>query len=40
MRSNTKKCGDACAPHRSLLRAAGIDEKDFHKPFIADSVTV
>jgi dihydroxy-acid dehydratase len=35
MRSNTIKSGDARAPHRSLLRAAGIDEKDFDKPFIA-----
>ncbi|MDR2704794.1 MAG: dihydroxy-acid dehydratase, partial [Planctomycetaceae bacterium] len=35
MRSDTIKKGDARAPHRSLLRACGIDEKDFDKPFIA-----
>ncbi|MDR2116352.1 MAG: dihydroxy-acid dehydratase [Planctomycetaceae bacterium] len=35
MRSDTVKKGDARAPHRSLLRACGIDEKDFGKPFIA-----
>ncbi|MDR3183589.1 MAG: dihydroxy-acid dehydratase [Planctomycetaceae bacterium] len=35
MRSDTIKKGDARAPHRSLLRACGIDEKDFGKPFIA-----
>ena len=35
MRSNTIKQGDARAPHRSLLRACGLDEKDFDKPFIA-----
>jgi dihydroxy-acid dehydratase len=35
MRSDTVKKGDARAPHRSLLRACGIDEKDFDKPFIA-----
>ncbi|MDR2440710.1 MAG: dihydroxy-acid dehydratase [Planctomycetaceae bacterium] len=35
MRSDTVKKGDARAPHRSLLRACGIDEKDFSKPFIA-----
>ncbi|MCL2005819.1 MAG: dihydroxy-acid dehydratase [Planctomycetaceae bacterium] len=35
MRSNTIKLGDARAPHRSLLRACGLDEQDFHKPFIA-----
>jgi dihydroxy-acid dehydratase len=35
MRSDTVKKGDARAAHRSLLRACGIDEKDFDKPFIA-----
>jgi dihydroxy-acid dehydratase len=35
MRSNTIKKGDARAPHRSLLRACGINENDFNKPFIA-----
>ncbi len=35
MRSDTVKQGDARAPHRSLLRACGVDEKDFGKPFIA-----
>ncbi|MDR0704252.1 MAG: dihydroxy-acid dehydratase [Planctomycetaceae bacterium] len=35
MRSDTVKKGDARAPHRSLLRACGIDEKNFDKPFIA-----
>ncbi|MDR3196324.1 MAG: dihydroxy-acid dehydratase [Planctomycetaceae bacterium] len=35
MRSDIVKKGDARAPHRSLLRACGIDEKDFSKPFIA-----
>ncbi|MDR0520415.1 MAG: dihydroxy-acid dehydratase [Planctomycetaceae bacterium] len=35
MRSDTIKLGDARAPHRSLLRACGIHENDFHKPFIA-----
>lgn len=35
MRSDQIKKGWERAPHRSLLRAAGIDAKDFHKPFIA-----
>ena len=35
MRSGTIKRGDARAPHRSLLRACGVDEKNFDKPFIA-----
>ena len=35
MRSDTIKRGDARAPHRSLLRACGVSEKDFGKPFIA-----
>jgi len=35
MRSDTIKLGDARAPHRSLLRAAGVGEDDFQKPFIA-----
>jgi dihydroxy-acid dehydratase len=35
MRSDTIKLGDARAPHRSLLRATGVGEDDFQKPFIA-----
>jgi len=35
MRSDTIKSGDARAPHRSLLRATGVREDDFDKPFIA-----
>jgi dihydroxy-acid dehydratase len=35
MRSDTIKRGDARAPHRSLLRATGVGEDDFDKPFIA-----
>ncbi|MDR2168563.1 MAG: dihydroxy-acid dehydratase [Planctomycetaceae bacterium] len=35
MRSDTIKKGDSRAPHRSLLRACGIAESDFSKPFIA-----
>ena len=35
MRSDTIKLGDARAPHRSLLRASGVGEDDFQKPFIA-----
>jgi len=35
MRSDTVKMGDARAPHRSLLRACGVREDDFRKPFIA-----
>ncbi len=35
MRSDTIKKGARCAPHRSLLRAAGLKEDDFEKPFIA-----
>ncbi len=35
MRSDTIKRGDARAPHRSLLRATGVTEDDFDKPFIA-----
>jgi dihydroxy-acid dehydratase len=35
MRSDTVKLGDARAPHRSLLRACGLDDADFQKPFIA-----
>jgi dihydroxy-acid dehydratase len=35
MRSDTIKLGDARAPHRSLLRATGVGEGDFSKPFIA-----
>ncbi len=37
MRSDTIKRGDARAPHRSLLRACGVGEDDFQKPFIAVS---
>ncbi|MCS7304237.1 MAG: dihydroxy-acid dehydratase [Thermoguttaceae bacterium] len=35
MRSDTIKRGDARAPHRSLLRATGVTDEDFGKPFIA-----
>ena len=35
MRSDTVKLGDARAPHRSLLRATGVTDGDFGKPFIA-----
>jgi len=35
MRSDTIKLGDARAPHRSLLRATGVRDQDFGKPFIA-----
>lgn len=35
MRSDTVKLGDARAPHRSLLRATGVGDDDFKKPFIA-----
>ncbi|MDR1486236.1 MAG: dihydroxy-acid dehydratase [Planctomycetaceae bacterium] len=35
MRSDTIKKGDIRAPHRSLLRACGVLEADFQKPFIA-----
>ncbi len=35
MRSDVIKKGFERAPHRSLLRAAGVKEEDFGKPFIA-----
>ena len=35
MRSDAIKLGDARAPHRSLLRATGVEDVDFGKPFIA-----
>jgi dihydroxy-acid dehydratase len=35
MRSDTIKAGVERAPHRALLRAAGVREEDFSKPFIA-----
>ena len=35
MRSDTVKLGDSRAPHRSLLRATGLTDGDFSKPFIA-----
>lgn len=35
MNSEQIKSGFQRAPHRSLLRACGIDQKDFGKPFIA-----
>jgi dihydroxy-acid dehydratase len=35
MRSDLIKKGFERAPHRSLLRAMGVNEKDFGKPFIA-----
>lgn len=34
MRSDQVKKGDIRAPHRSLLRATGLKEEDFAKPFI------
>jgi len=35
MRSDTVKKGYEKAPHRALLRATGVQEEDFKKPFIA-----
>ncbi len=35
MRSDTVKKGYEKAPHRSLLRATGVKEEDFNKPFVA-----
>ena len=35
LRSDMIKKGFDRAPHRSLLRAAGVKEEDFGKPFIA-----
>ncbi len=35
MRSDTVKKGYEKAPHRALLRAAGVKEEDFDKPFVA-----
>lgn len=35
MRSDTIKAGPTRAPHRSLLRATGLGDDDFKKPFIA-----
>ncbi len=35
MQSDMIKLGDARAPHRSLLRATGVGDDDFNKPFIA-----
>ena len=35
MRSDTIKKGNERAPHRSLLRATGVREDDWNKPFIA-----
>ena len=35
MRSDMIKKGDARAAHRSLLRATGVGEGDWDKPFIA-----
>ena len=34
MRSDTIKKGFDKAPHRSLLRATGLKDEDFEKPFI------
>ena len=34
MRSNIVKVGHNRAPHRSLLRATGLKDEDFDKPFI------
>lgn len=35
MRSDTIKKGYERAPHRALLKATGVKDEDFHKPFIA-----
>ncbi|HET9914864.1 MAG TPA: dihydroxy-acid dehydratase, partial [Anaerolineales bacterium] len=35
MRSDTVKKGYEKAPHRALLRATGVKEEDFEKPFVA-----
>ena len=35
MRSDLIKEGVSRAPHRGLLRACGVSEKDFKRPFIA-----
>ena len=35
MRSDTIKKGPERAPHRSLLRACGVKDEDFEKPFVA-----
>lgn len=35
MRSDMVKTGASRAPHRSLLRACGLEDRDFKKPFIA-----
>ncbi|MFH0848661.1 MAG: dihydroxy-acid dehydratase, partial [archaeon] len=35
MRSDKIKTGPERAPHRSLLRACGLRDEDFQKPFIA-----
>ncbi|MDO4587489.1 MAG: dihydroxy-acid dehydratase [Planctomycetia bacterium] len=35
MRSDLIKQGDSRAPHRSLLRACGLSEREFKRPFIA-----
>ena len=35
MRSDTIKQGPTRAPHRGLLRAIGLKDEDFEKPFIA-----
>ena len=34
MKSDNVKKGIQRAPHRSLLRACGLDDEDFKKPFI------
>ena len=35
MNSDTIKAGYQRAPHRSLIRATGVQQEDFGKPFIA-----
>ena len=35
LRSDEVRVGAGRAPHRSLLRATGVKEDDFSKPFIA-----
>ena len=35
MRSDNVKTGIEHAPHRSLMKAAGLNDADMYKPFIA-----
>ena len=38
MRSDTIKKGFERAPHRSLLKACGLKDEDFDKPFIGELI--